>query len=217
MQKLQMKKSEYSGKLITFCGLDGCGKTTLLTMYAEYLKSLGIDVVITKQPTSVVRQSEIFRTYMDCPNHENFEYRSLSLLAASDRVQHTHKFIEPLLKEGKVVISDRYYYSCLANLRARGYEQDRWIYEIAETIIEPDMAVFADIDVETAVNRVRMRPEEKERYIDMDLQYKLRGEYIDIAKKNNGVLLHTGRTVNETFEQLVKFGSLKEIQMARVS
>lgn len=217
MGNLQMKKSEYSGKLITFCGLDGCGKTTLLNMYAEHLRGLGMDVVITRQPTSAVRQSEIFRTYMDCPDHSAFEYRSLSLLAASDRVQHTHKFIEPLLKEGKTVISDRYYYSCLANLRARGYEQDQWIYEIAKSIIEPDMAVFADIDVETAVSRVRMRPEEKERYIDMDLQYRLREEYIDIAKKNDGVLLHTDQSVKETFEQLVKVGVARGIQLAKVS
>lgn len=211
MKKLNLKKANNKGKLITFCGLDGSGKTTLLTMYAEYLRGLGMDVVLTKQPTQAVRQSAIFRNYMDCPDHGAYEYRSLSLLAASDRVQHTHKYIEPLLKEGKIVVSDRYFYSCLANLRARGYKQDQWIYEVAESIVEPDMAVFVDIDVETAVKRVRMRSEEKDRYIDMDLQYSLREEYLEMAEKNGGIVLSSAMPVQKTFEQLLKWSMEKEI------
>ena len=62
----------------------------------------------------------------------------------------------------------------LANLCARGYERDRWIYEIAkQSIPAPDLAFFLDVPVETAVARVRQRPEEKDRYIDMELQNKL--------------------------------------------
>ena len=182
MKKLQMKEHTYPGKLISFCGLDGCGKTTMIGMLFSYLKEKGYSVILTKQPTPFMRQTEIFRNFMDCPDHDRYEYRSLSLMAASDRIQHTVKFIEPLLKEGNIIISDRYFYSCLANLRARGYKQDKWIYEIAEHIIEPDLPVFLDIDVASALRRVRSREEEKERYIDMELQYGLRREYLDIAE-----------------------------------
>lgn len=129
MRKLKMKPNLTDGYLFTFCGLDGCGKTTMLTMLKDDLeKEHG--VFLTKQPTGAVRESEIFRTYMDCPDHSAFDYRSLSLLAASDRVQHGSRVIERELESGNVVISDRYFYSCLANLRARGYKKDRWIYEI---------------------------------------------------------------------------------------
>ena len=95
----------------------------------------------------------------------------------------------PLLKEGTNVISDRYFYSCLANLRARGFEDDRWIYEIAENIIEPDVSFFIDVPVEVAVKRVRERPDEKDKYIDMQLQYRLRQEYLTIAENVGGVLI----------------------------
>ena len=201
MEKLNMRKNQTDGLLITVCGLDGCGKTTMMRRLIEDLEK-DYTVFVTKQPTDFVRKSEIFRTYMDSPIHDAFDYRSLSLLAASDRLQHVSKVIEPELQKGNIVISDRYFYSCLANLRARGFEKDGWIYEIAESIVRPDVAFFFDVPVETAVKRVRCRPEEKDRYIDMDLQYKLREEYINICKANGGVLISTVQDKEESYNQV---------------
>ena len=190
MKKLNMRKNETSGLLITFCGLDGCGKTTMMNRLIADLEKEH-EIFATKQPTNAVRNSEIFRTYMDCPNHDAFDYRSLSLLAASDRLQHVNKVVEPEMKKGKIVLSDRYFYSCLSNLRARGFGQDEWIYEIAKSVVKPDIAFFFDVPVEEAVKRVRRRPEEKDRYIDMELQHKLRKEYVDICTINDGILIST--------------------------
>lgn len=198
MKSLNMRPNETKGFLFTFCGLDGCGKTTNLTRLKEELEK-EYPVLLTKQPTNAVRNSDIFRTYMDCPDHSAYDYRSLSLLAASDRLQHGSKVIEPSMREGKIVISDRYFYSCLANLHARGFEKDKWIYEIAESVVKPDVAFFFDVPVEIAVRRVRSRPEEKDRYIDMDLQYKLHDEYIEICKANNGVLVPTDIPFEESY------------------
>ena len=153
----------YAGRLITFCGLDGCGKTTMIKWLKDYLaKKAGPEkIMLTKQPTPFIRQSAIFRNFMDESAHDAYDYRSLSLLAAGDRIQHSNKEIVPALRKGKWVISDRYFYSCLANLRARGYREDRWIYEIAEYIPKPDIAFFLDVGVDEAIRRVRSREEEK--------------------------------------------------------
>ena len=198
MKTLNMRPNDTQGYLFTFCGLDGCGKTTMLT---RLKKDLGdkYKVFLTRQPTNAVRESDIFRTYMDSPNHDAYDYRSLSLLAASDRLQHINKVIEPQMKHGDIVISDRYFYSCLANLRARGFTQDEWIYEIAESVVKPDVAFFFDVPVEIAVKRVRSREEEKNRYIDMELQYKLREEYIAICKACNGVLISTEMPIENCY------------------
>ena len=203
MKKLNMRKNETTGFLISFCGLDGCGKTTMMKRIISDFENEH-DIFVTKQPTNAVRNSEIFRTYMDCPNHDTFDYRSLSLLAASDRLQHVNKVIEPEMRKGKIVLSDRYFYSCLSNLRARGFERDEWIYEIAESVIKPDIAFFFDVPVEEAVARVRRRPEEKDRYIDMDLQYKLRKEYMDICATNGGILISTMNPENECYDMVKK-------------
>ena len=203
MKKIKMQEHGTKGKLITFCGLDGSGKTTLMN---KLITELEKDKTIfkTKQPTDAVRQSEIFRTYMDSPNHEEYDYRSLSLLAASDRLQHVHKTIKPHLNDGEIVISDRYFYSCLANLRARGFYKDKWIYEISSFMINPDIAFFIDVPVKTAIKRVRSREDEKDRYIDIELQYKLREEYLEICKKCGGVLISTEMSLEESFDAVLK-------------
>lgn len=63
MKPLNMRPNETSGYLFSFCGLDGCGKTTMLT---KLEKELGekFPTFMTKQPTNAVRESDIFRTYI---------------------------------------------------------------------------------------------------------------------------------------------------------
>ncbi len=199
MKSLNMEKNNTKGFLFTFCGLDGCGKTTMLTRLKKELEKEH-SVFLTKQPTDAVRNSDIFRTYTDNPNHDAYDYRSLSLLAASDRLQHCNKVIKPQMQNGEIVISDRYFYSCLANLRARGFKNDAWIYEIAKSIVKPDIAFFFDVPVETAIKRVRSRAAEKDRYIDIDLQYKLRSEYISICKANGGILISTEKPIEDCYD-----------------
>lgn len=214
MRNLNMRPHGTGGRLITFCGLDGCGKSTMIRRLADWLREREIDPFLTRQPTDFVRQSAIFRTYMDEPNHDAYDYRSLSLLAASDRVQHVSKVILPALGAGRWVVSDRYFYSCAANLRARGYTQDRWIEEIAQSIVQPDIAFFLDVPVETAIRRVRSRPEERDRYIDRELQVRLREEYRALARGKAGVLLDATKSEEETFaEVLAAIGQLENKTM----
>lgn len=187
-----------NGRLIVFCGLDGCGKSTAIRQMQERLRDWGEPVSVTKQLTPALRETGIFRTFMDQQNHSQYDYRALSLMAAADRLQHVRAEILPRLREGQTVLCDRYFYSCLANLRARGYGGDKWIYEIAEKLPRPDYAFFLDLPVETAVARVRSRPEERDRYIDMELQFRLREEYRRICMECGGILVRSDRGAEGT-------------------
>lgn len=160
-------------------------------------------VFLTKQPTPSVRESEIFRAYMDSPDHSSYEYRSLSLFAAADRVQHSNKVIEAEMNKGKIVISDRYFYRVLQISRTR-YKKDRWIYEIAESIIKPDISFFLDVPISEAIYRVRCRKEEQNRYIDVQLQYNLQKEYHGICKMNGGIMVPTGIEPDRSYEYIIK-------------
>ena len=66
MRKLDMRENKTRGFLITVCGLDGCGKTTMLNRIFSDLKSDN-ELFLTKQPTNYLRESKIFRNYMDSP------------------------------------------------------------------------------------------------------------------------------------------------------
>ena len=81
---------------------------------------------------------------------------------------------------------------------ARGFKKDQWIYEIAESVVKPDAAFFFDVPVDIAVKRVRSRDTEKG-YIDMELQYRLRDEYLAICKANHGILISTERPIGECY------------------
>lgn len=59
-----------------------------------------------------------------------------------------------------------------------------------------------DISVEKAIERVRTRADEKDRYIDIDLQYKLRENYIKIANENNGVIISTEVDEKSSFKKI---------------
>lgn len=208
---LLFRPNEFIGELITFCGLDGCGKSTMIKMLSDDLAQDGYEVLITKQPTDMMRKTDIFRTFMDQPDHSKYEYRALSLMAAADRIQHVNHVILPALKAGKIVICDRYFFSCLANLRARGYKDDSWIYDISKSILKPDIAFFLDVPVSVALSRVKQRPEEKDRFVDIDLQYKLHDEYRDIAMLNRGILLSSEGKPENTYKNIISLvrGKLK--------
>ena len=203
MKSLRMKPHGADGLLISFCGLDGCGKSTMIQMLHQHLEAQGKKVQITKQPTDWVRRSDMFRTYMDSRDHSEYDYRSLSLFAAADRIQHSNRMILPAINRGEIVLSDRYFYSCLANLCARGYEEEGWIYEISEAIPRPDIAFFLDVPVEVAMARVRARPEERDRYVDEALQYRLRMEYREICAHNGGVLIDSTTDAETTFRSIL--------------
>ena len=204
MKALPMRKNDSKGKLITFCGLDGAGKSTMIELLTVYLKSRGKSFFLTKQPTDFVRNSDIFRNFQDSADHRGYDYLSLSLLAAADRVQHTSQVIQPQLDEVDYVISDRYIYSCLANLHARGYQDDGWLYDVSRAIIRPDLAFFINVPISQAVERVRRRPQEKDRYIDMAFQEKLRSEYLEMAEWDNGCLIDGTMPMRAEYADMIR-------------
>lgn len=202
---LKFSSESFPGIFITFCGLDGTGKTTLICRLSEKLQEMNYKVFCTYQPSREVRQSTLFRQFVDTNNHEGLEYRSLSLLTVSDRVQHSTQVILPRLKKGEIVISDRYFYSALVNLRARGYKEDKWIYEIASYLPRPDIAFFLDIDFDLSLQRIRQRSNEKDKWIDIEFNKLLKEEFIHVSNISDGIIVDSSGNPDVTFETIWKY------------
>lgn len=204
--KLLFSEENFPGILITFCGLDGSGKTTQIDLLENRLVKETHSVFRTFQPTKEMRKNDLFRTFVDGKQNDyrDLEYRSLSLLTVSDRLQHSRHVILPKLNEGKIVISDRYYYSAIVNLRARGYKKDKWIYEIAQNIPKPDLAIFLDVGFDEAIRRVRSRENEKDRYIDLKFHRNLWKEYKYVSKNTDCVILNSQNSIEETSNTIYK-------------
>jgi dTMP kinase len=204
--KLTFSDRQFSGVLIVFCGLDGSGKTTLIERLTSVLKARGIEPIKTKQPTDQVRQSPLFQRVMYTPDFfSSIEYRAHSLVTVSDRIQHSLRFILPELDNGKVVISDRYFFSAITNLRARGYTEDRWIYELANHLPRPDLSFFCEAPFDLILQRLSRRPNEKNRFFDVDFNRRLYDEFVSMRSNYLGAItLDTSQSLDRTGEEMQK-------------
>lgn len=203
---LKLQKNNEPGKLIVFEGTDGAGKTTLIRMTIEYLtRSVGEDrIVVQKQPTDLSRKTKLFQKMMYCKNHDDISYRAVQLLTLSDRIQHNQEVILPALKEGKIVICDRYVYTSVANMLARGYAHEKWFFMAGREIIKPDVAFLAYVDPDTAIKRIKSRPEECNRHLDETLLKSVAANFMRYRKRWDLQLVETDRDAEQSFEEVKK-------------
>lgn len=202
--KIQLKEHNFPGKLIVLCGVDGSGKTTMLNMIKNYLEQKGItNYVITKQPRDTVRNMDIFKKMMYTKN-PNIDYRAVLLLTLSERIQHCHEEIIPALKEGKIVISDRYIFTTIANMFARGYLDEKWFFDVIKHIIKPDIAFLADAEPELAIKRILSREYEKNRYLDQKLLINVSNQYRKLIPSADFKVINTNNEPHLAFEEVIK-------------
>ena len=143
------------GKFITFEGCDGCGKSTQLKMFNEYLTKENIPHIFTREPGGGKISEAIREILLNGKNSEMTD-ECEALLYAASRVQHLSDRVEPALAEGKLVICDRYVDSSLAyQAHARGLGED-FITKINAFALEkylPDVTIFIDLTPEAAFLR----------------------------------------------------------------
>ena len=143
------------GKFITFEGCDGCGKSTQLKMFSAYLTQNHIPHLFTREPGGGKISEAIREILLNGKNMEMTD-ECEALLYAAARAQHLSDRVEPALKEGKLVICDRYVDSSLAyQAFARGLGEGfvRQINEYALREYLPDATVFIDLTPEEAFAR----------------------------------------------------------------
>ena len=128
------------GKLITFEGIDGCGKSTQLRLLEDYLRARGLPCVSTREPGGTVLGLKIRAVLLDLTD-EPVEPLTELLLFAADRAQHVRQLILPALEAGKIVLSDRFYDATMAYQGyARGYDRAlvQQLIELATGGLKPD-------------------------------------------------------------------------------
>ena len=206
MNKVELTPNTYKGKLIVFEGTDGAGKTTLINLTYKYLKDKypNKEVILLKQPTEEARNSRLFQKMMFDENHENINYRAVQLLTLSDRIQHNHEVIIPALKEGKIIICDRYIYTSIANMKARNYRNENWFYLASKEIIKPDISFLAFVEPEIAISRIKAREEEKDRYLDETLLKRVTNEFLLLALQEGLKVIDSSTSSDITFEYIKK-------------
>ena len=175
----------YKGLFVTFEGPHGVGKTSLIKAIVHSLRKLGIEIVLTGEPTNsrlgrFARQAE-----------EKFSGDTLACLYAADRYFHLENEILPALKKGKMIFSDRYVESSLALQRLDGVELD-FIWQLNKKIYKPDLSVILTISPTVLKKRFAKRESrsrfEGDKYKKNEVKYYLEAAKF-LKKKGFNILL----------------------------
>lgn len=145
-------ESARSGLLIAFEGIDGTGKSTQIRLLAEKLTGRGYQVLATCEPTDGPYGRKI-RELFTKRHHVSAE-EELELFIA-DRREHVREVIKPALAEGKIVLTDRYYFSTAAYQGAAGQDPEK-IIEMNEAFAPlPDLVLLLLVPTQVGVNRIK--------------------------------------------------------------
>ena len=176
----------YPGTFIVVEGIDGCGSTTHSKRLAKALRKDGLDVRLTCEPTTgpigaLIRQVLQKRLFVpDSAGPRAFAWSTMALLFAADRLDHLDSMIVPALREGAVVVSDRYDLSSLAYQSVTAPAGERvvpWIREINACALRPDLTVVLDVSAETAEGRRGSRGSSEEIFESREIQLQLAAIY----------------------------------------
>ena len=141
---------------VTFEGGEGSGKSTVLKQVNEILLSEGHSTLLTREPGGTPISEQIRNVILDEAN-TSMDPRTEALLYAASRRQHLVEKIWPALKEGKIVLCDRFLDSSLAYQGgARGLGMDE-ILEVNRYATEgqfPDITLFFDLDPSIGLQRI---------------------------------------------------------------
>ena len=207
------------GSLIVVEGIDGSGKSTQIHLLEKWLRSKGYNVFLTEWNSS----ASVKEITSKGKKKALLTPTTFSLLHATDFADRYERNVYPLLRGGYIVLADRYIYTALARDIVRGCDR-KWVENIYNYAIQPDIVFYFRIPIETAVDRIISgRPKLKHYEAGMDLniskdafesyrifQGRIVDEYesmvddenfividgtLDIEKQQNNVRRHVMRTL----------------------
>lgn len=190
---MDLKRNPYKGLYIALEGIDGSGKTSQIPFLKEYFEKQGKEVITTREPRKgqgIVADitQQLLLGEIEAPK-EVFQY-----LHTVDRVLHHKELIIPALKEGKIVITDRCFWSAVPygiwdNGEKYNYDKAKEIL-IAQGILAmqlqftaPDITFYFDITPELAIKRLSQKKDAKELYEKEEILEKIVGGYQWLLKE----------------------------------
>ncbi len=181
--------AQFSGYFISFEGIDGAGKSTHIESFSNLIKQRhpDRDVVVTREPGGTQLGEQLRALLLEAPM--NLETEALLMFAA--RREHIAQVIEPALKAGKIVISDRFTDASFAYQGggrglslAKLNDLEKWVQGRPDgSLLQPHLTFLFDLPGSVAqARRSKVRAPDKFEKMDLDFFEKVRQEYLRRAK-----------------------------------
>ncbi len=199
-----MRTHAFPGTLITLEGIDGAGKTQLLSALTTLLSRDGHTVIITKEPGGT-RIGRMLKTVL-LEEEKECDPRVEFLLFAADRAEHFQKLVIPALMRGDIIISDRMADSALA-YQGYGRGVDTAFIDTVNTFamhgISPDITLYLRIPLDEALKRRTIRGGEHSTMEQEGHQFweRVAAGYEEIARKHSRIYPLDGLNSPEVLAQ----------------
>ena len=149
------------GQFITLEGIEGAGKSTMVTFITDLLTQSGREVVVTREPGGTLIGEQLREILLDKTNDELTDDTELMIIFAA-RSQHLEQVIKPALDQGKDVLCDRFTDASFA-YQGGGRGMDSTRIETLETWVQqgirPDLTLLFDLEVSVGLHRASKRSE----------------------------------------------------------
>lgn len=174
-----------NGLFISFEGNDGSGKSSAIKAVYDKLKELGYDVILSREPGGSKIAEKIRELILDKDNLGMDDWTEALLYAASRR-EHIKKTILPALKEGKIILCDRFLDSSLAyqgNARGLGMENIYTMNQYATNGLLPDVTLFVCVHPEVGLARIKKNARDMDRLEleAMEFHHKVYDGYVKLC------------------------------------
>ena len=177
-----------TGKLITFEGIDGCGKSTQARLFFEKLNFNTGQCILTREPGGSTGAEEI-RNLLVTGNVKRWSSETEILLFTAARRDHIERVIIPAMQKNKTVISDRFFDSTRVYQGAARVELFDLVNKLHDLIIKlvPDLTFVIDMEPENALKRglERLSGEDRFEEFGINFQTKIRKSFIELTKNDN--------------------------------
>jgi dTMP kinase len=194
------------GVFIVFEGPDKSGKSTQAALLVSDLRRHGLDILHSREPGGTPFSEDIRRILLNS-SHPLTPLSELFLYEAA-RAQHTEEILLPALKNGKVVISERY---VLASLAYQGYGRGlslplvRRLNAAASLGLKADLTVIVDIPADFFPKRMKETVPDRLEKEGTAFRNRVRKGYRELSKTERGIFIVDGRkSVEDVHRQILK-------------
>src|SRR5699024_183620 len=161
---------DVSGYFITFEGVEGAGKTSVIRALAQQFAKEGRNVLTTREPGGIPIAEQIRKLILD-PAHTEMDAHTEALLYAAARRQHLVEKVFPALEANQIVLCDRFIDSSLAYqgyARGLGIEEVFNINQFAIQQAMPDLTILFDITPEAGLARIEANTAREVNRLDLE-------------------------------------------------
>ncbi len=196
---------EKKGLFIVFEGIDGCGKSTAMLNFANYLakKDKHFHLLLTREP---YKKREI-RGILREESNPYTQKEKLARLFIEDRKEHAFEVIFPNIKSGVHVLSDRYKYATLVYQTVQGLEFDKLLALHANMPV-PDIVFIIDVPIEVSSKRMSGDSRTEQKFeANKDFLDKVRHGYLALQyllPQERIVIIDGNRTIQEVNSQVIE-------------